>query len=92
LLEGGKDLAFWKFALVRSATREQAYIIPTGEIDEYEFYRKNRYTFYASDDYRPNWISLVPGVQGSSGAKYFGSEIRTGCSPMRPIGSWRSHA
>ena len=64
LLEGGKDLVFWKFALVRSATREQAYILPTGVIDEYEFYRKSRYTFYASDDYRPNWISFLPGGAG----------------------------
>ena len=64
LLEGGKDLVFWKFALVRSATREQAYIAPTGVIDEYEFYRKSRYTFYASDDYRPNWISFLPGGAG----------------------------
>jgi hypothetical protein len=64
LLEGGKDLVFWKFALVRSATREQAYIAPTGVIDEYEFYRKSRYTFYASDDYRPNWISFFPGGAG----------------------------
>lgn len=64
LLEGGKDLVFWKFALVRSATREQAYIAPTGVIDEYEFYRKSRHTFYASDDYRPNWISFLPGGAG----------------------------
>jgi hypothetical protein len=64
LLEGGKDLVFWKFGLVRSVTREQAFIAPTGVIDEYEFYRKNRYTFYASDDYRPDWISLVPGGAG----------------------------
>jgi hypothetical protein len=64
LLEGGKDLVFWKFALVRSATREQAFIAPTGMIDEYQFYRKNRYTFYASDDYRPNAIWFVPGGAG----------------------------
>ena len=64
LLEGGKDLVFWKFALVRSATHEQAYIAPTGVIDEYEFYRKSRYTFYASDDYRPNAIWFVPGGAG----------------------------
>jgi hypothetical protein len=64
LLEGGKDLVLWKFALVRSATREQAYIAPTGVIDEYEFYRKSRYTFYASDDYRPNAIWFVPGGAG----------------------------
>jgi hypothetical protein len=64
LLEGGKDLAFWKFAIVRALTREQAYIAPTGTIDEYEFYRKNRYTFYASDEYRPNAIWIVPGGAG----------------------------
>lgn len=64
LLEGGKDLVFWKFALVRSVTREHAYIAPTGAIDEYEFYRKNRYSFYTSDDYRPNAIWFVPGGAG----------------------------
>lgn len=64
LLEGGKDLVFWKFAIVRAVTREQAYIAPTGTIDEYEFYRKNRYTFYANDDYRPNAIWFVPGGAG----------------------------
>ena len=64
LLEGGKDLVFWKFAVVRSAMRKQAYIAPTGVIDEYEFYRKSRYTFYASDEYRPNAIWFVPGGAG----------------------------
>ena len=64
LLEGGKDLAFWKFALVRSSMREQAFITPTGVIDEYEFYRKNRYTYYATDEYRPNAIWIIPGGAG----------------------------
>lgn len=64
LLEGGKDLVFWKFAIVRALTRKQAYIAPTGTMDEYEFYRKNRYTFYANDDYRPNAIWFVPGGAG----------------------------
>jgi hypothetical protein len=64
LLEGGKALAFWKFALVRSSIRKQAFITPTGVIDEYEFYRKNRYTYYASDDYRPNAIWIIPGGAG----------------------------
>jgi hypothetical protein len=64
LLEGGKDLAFWKFALVRSSMREQAFITTTGVIDEYEFYRKNRYTYYATDEYRPNAIGIMPGGAG----------------------------
>lgn len=64
LLEGGKSLVFWKFAMVRSAMREKAFITPTGMIDEYEFYRKNRYTYYATDEYRPNAIWIVPGGAG----------------------------
>lgn len=64
LLEGGKDLAFWKFAIVRDETRKQAWMAPSGAIDEYEFYRKNRHSFYANDDYRPNVIWIVPGGAG----------------------------
>jgi hypothetical protein len=64
LLEGGKELVFWKFAIVRGETRKHAVLAPSGPIDEYEFYRKNRYTFYASDDYRPTNIWFVPGGAG----------------------------
>jgi len=64
LFEGGKSLVFWQFAMVRSEMREKAFITPTGMIDEYEFYRNNRYTYYATDEYRPNAIWMFPGGAG----------------------------
>jgi hypothetical protein len=64
LLEGGKDLVLWKFAIVREETGKQAMMALSGAVDEYEFYRKNRYSFYASDDYRPDHIWITPGGAG----------------------------
>ena len=65
LLEGGKDLILWQFAKSKETIRRYAQITPTGVLDEYAVYRKNRYSYYASDDYRPNVIWMVPGGAGS---------------------------
>jgi hypothetical protein len=65
LLEGGKDLILWQFAKSKETIRRYAHITPTGVLDEYAVYRKNRYSYYASDDYRPNLIWMVPGGAGS---------------------------
>jgi hypothetical protein len=65
MLEGGKDLILWQFAKSRETIRRYAHITPTGVLDEYAVYRKNRYSYYASDDYRPNVIWMVPGGAGS---------------------------
>ena len=65
LLEGGKDLILWQFAKSKETIRRYAHITPTGVLDEYAVYRKNRYSYYASDDYRPNVIWMVPGGAGS---------------------------
>jgi hypothetical protein len=65
LLEGGKDLILWQFAKSKETIRRYAHITPTGVLDEYSVYRKNRYSYYAGDDYRPNVIWMVPGGAGS---------------------------
>ena len=65
LLEGGKDLILWQFAKSKETIRRHAHITQTGVLDEYAVYRKNRYSYYASDDYRPNVILMVPGGAGS---------------------------
>ena len=65
LLEGGKDLILWQFAKSKETIRRHAHITQTGVLDEYAVYRKNRYSYYASDDYRPNVIWMVPGGAGS---------------------------
>jgi hypothetical protein len=65
LLEGGKDLILWQFAKSKETIRRYAHITQTGVLDEYAVYRKNRYSYYASDDYRPNVIWMVPGGAGS---------------------------
>ncbi len=65
LLEGGKDLILWQFAKSKETIRRHAHITQTGVLDEYAVYRKNRYTYYASDDFRPNMILMVPGGAGT---------------------------
>lgn len=65
LLEGGKDLVLWQFAKSQETIRTHAKITQVGTLDEYAIYRKNRYTYYASDDYRPNMIFIAPGGAGS---------------------------
>lgn len=64
-LEGGKDLILWQFAWSKELIRKYATITQTGVLDEYAFYRHNRYSYYASDDYRPNVIWMVPGGAGT---------------------------
>jgi hypothetical protein len=65
LLEGGKDLILWQFAKSKETIRRHAHITQTGVLDEYAVYRKNHYTYYASDDFRPNMIFMVPGGAGT---------------------------
>jgi hypothetical protein len=65
LLEGGKDLILWQFAQTRDEIRKHAHITQTGILDEYAVYRKNGYSYYASDDFRPNLIAMIPGGAGT---------------------------
>jgi hypothetical protein len=65
LLEGGKDLILWQFAKSKETIRRHAHITQTGVLDEYAVYRKSRYTYYASDDFRPNMIFMAPGGAGT---------------------------
>lgn len=83
LLEGGKRLVLWQFARVRALMHAQAHISPVGVLDEYEFYRKNRYTYYATDEYRPNVIGLFPGGAGTLRREVFRLRDSHGVSSYR---------
>jgi hypothetical protein len=65
LLEGGKDLILWQFAKSKETIRRHAHVTQTGVLDDYAVYRKNRYSYYASDDFRPNMIFVAPGGAGA---------------------------
>jgi hypothetical protein len=84
LLEGGKDLILWQFAKSKETIRRYAKIIPTGVLDEYAVYRTNRYTYYASDDFRPNMIWMTPGGAGNLRREVYRERDWHGVSSYEP--------
>jgi len=64
LLEGGKSLAIWKYVWASWRLEQQAKVISLGELNKFSFYRTKDYTFYSSDEVRPNMIIIEPGGTG----------------------------
>jgi len=63
LLEGGEQLALWKYALASLRLEQQAQVVSFGELNRFYLYRKNGYSYYFSDESRPNFIGAP--VDGS---------------------------
>ncbi|MDA4112028.1 MAG: hypothetical protein OK439_05775 [Thaumarchaeota archaeon] len=61
LLEGGDPLALFNFARARDKIGEHVEITTTNILDEFYLYRKNEYSFYFSDEARPDLIVIPPG-------------------------------
>lgn len=54
LLEGGNHLALWKFAQAADKVRIKSHIVTDSTLNEYFYFRKQNYSYYLSDDVRPN--------------------------------------
>ncbi len=62
--EGYDPLLLWKYAGAASKIRQTADVMTTNDLDEFHFYRKRHYDYYASDSARPNFIAIMPGGAG----------------------------
>jgi hypothetical protein len=63
-VEGHDPLLLWKYAGAASKIRQTALVMTTNDLDEFHFYRKRHYDYYASDSTRPNFIAIMPGGAG----------------------------
>ncbi|MEO8285009.1 MAG: hypothetical protein ABI670_01065 [Chloroflexota bacterium] len=64
-LERGKPLVLWQYAQAdRLLRRKTAVFAPGGEIEKFQLYRENHYSFYHDDDERPAWVNILPGRIG----------------------------
>jgi hypothetical protein len=63
-LEAGNPLVLWKYAYASDHVRQIAGINRLSELDEFHLYRKNRYSYYLSDEKKSNLITILPGYAG----------------------------
>ncbi|WP_224248958.1 hypothetical protein [Hyalangium gracile] len=60
-LEMGHQLALYDFVRAREWTRGRTNIFVWGVLDEFAMYRKNKYSYYASDEWQPHMLSVQAG-------------------------------
>lgn len=61
-LEDGKKLRLYKFARALDDLRRSVTLFPgAGTLDAFAFYRRRHYSFYLSDEARPNALFMSPG-------------------------------
>lgn len=61
LLEANDPLTILKYAKASDAVREITKVFAWSTLDEFTIYRDNKYSYYLSDDTRPNLITVTPG-------------------------------
>lgn len=64
LTEGGDPLVLLKYARAQNRTRQTTSIMTSSQLDEFQLYRSRDYSYYISDETRPNSITIVPGFAG----------------------------
>lgn len=64
-LQAGNPLALYEYARASSLVRDRAVISAMSTLDEFGFYRSCGYSYYASDDVRPDYMSILPGYAGA---------------------------
>jgi hypothetical protein len=57
-LDGGDPLALWRFAEADELLHEESRVMSFCALDRYGMYRTHDYSFYLSDDRKPNLISV----------------------------------
>ncbi len=65
LLEGGEPLTLWKFARLSSSVKERTRVGGMSPLDEFYLYRSYGYSYYVSDDPRPDYIAPPPDGGGA---------------------------
>jgi len=64
LLEAREPLVLWKYARMSWDVRKRTQIIAMGELNEFFAYRKYGYSYYVSDEPRPDLLNIQPGGAG----------------------------
>lgn len=60
--EPGHQLLLWQYADSSERIREHARVFSFDPLDEFSYWRNNRYSYYSSDDGVPNAIMIDPGT------------------------------
>ena len=64
-IEAGDPLSLWRFARDSSRIRETTNIFSWGVLDEFGLYRSHQYSYYLSDEVRPNFLSVTSDFSGA---------------------------
>lgn len=78
LAEGGDPLVLLKYARAHDQVRESTSVLSTNPLDEFQMYRKRDYSYYISDEARPNFMWVVPGFAGEIRREVAGKRDRHG--------------
>jgi hypothetical protein len=65
LAEGGDPLVLLKFARARERICEKTEIFSAEQLNEFQFYRKYRHSYYMSDEKLPTHLMIAPGFAGA---------------------------
>ncbi len=90
LLEGGEPLTLWKFARLSSSIRKRTRVGGMSPLDEFYLFRSYGYSYYISDEPRPDYIAPPPDGGVLYDEKSYASEIGMPYSlTIRPMWSRR---
>ena len=65
LIEGGQQLALWKFASATNRLHEESRVLAWSALNEYYYFRKRDYSYYLADEARFRAVSMSPGGAGN---------------------------
>jgi hypothetical protein len=81
-LDDSHQLTLWQFAQARERMSLQTEVVAFDTLDEYGFYRAHGCSYYASDEPRPNLISILPDF--SEALRYEAHERRDRIAAYHP--------
>jgi hypothetical protein len=58
-------ISLWKYAVALEKAKESTKIFSFGELDKFNLYRSRDYSFYVSDERKPNLINILPDGAGA---------------------------
>jgi hypothetical protein len=60
-VEGRDPLALLRYARASSEVRQQVHLLAFNQLDEYQVFRRQHYSYYLSDERQPTAINIAPG-------------------------------
>lgn len=62
--EGGDPLVLLKYARAQERIREKTEVFSFEQLNEFQFYRRYKHSYYMSDDRLPTHLMIIPGFAG----------------------------